>query len=166
MLRYSGNTEVLELDKFAVDESERAEKTRRHKARIKANKDPNNISARRGNWHVATFVAMCCLIAACVYIYGDIELNQMNSEKILINQRIDAAQRNNTRLVAELGSMATPSRIEEFALANGLVREQLPPIPISISVGKVVEVASQEELGFFAKIWSEILGVLDYLGFL
>jgi cell division protein FtsL len=166
MLRYNGNTETLDLNLFSTSERDRAEKAKKHRERTIANKDPNDISSRRGSWMAITFMALFVLGALCVYIYGDIELNRYNSESMAVSQRIEEARRENSRLRAELSSMATPSRIEEFAAANGLVREHISQIThIHINIESVVEVAQREELSFFGRISNGFHDILAFLGF-
>jgi cell division protein FtsL len=168
MLRYTGNTEALDLGAFDVgDDSERAKRAKRHRARAEENKDPNDTASKRGNWFILIFFAICAVAVFFVYIYGDIELNAINSEIAAVEGRISEATRENRRLTDELDSMATPARVEAFAAENGLVREQVLQIThISVNVESVIEVAPGEEEGdVLSSITAKIDEILAFLGF-
>jgi cell division protein FtsL len=165
MLRYHGNTTPIDFKIFDEDENARAKRTKKHNARIEANKDPNDTASRRGNSIVLIVFAGLALLALYFYIRGDIERNDLNSEIAAAEARIAESSRENTRLRAELSAMATPSRVEEYAAANGLVRDHVQQVThISISVENVVEIAEEPRLDFYGRLHVRIEEILAFLG--
>jgi cell division protein FtsL len=168
MLRYTGNTEVLDtrvLDSFDVDEAQRARSARRRRERIIENKDPNNTASKRGSWPMLIILAAGALAAFFLFLHGDIELNQVNREIAAAEIRLAEAGRENTRLRTSLDSMATPSRVEEFAAENGLVREQVLQVThVSVNIESVIEVAEEPKKDFLTRLGDRLDEILEFLG--
>ena len=167
MLQYNGNTEVLDLGLFDVDESEiekREEAVQRQARRLQPKKKVNSTPCKQGNWLVFVILATLALAPIFMFFYGSIELTSLNSETVAVMSRLDEAQRENGRLNTELNSMITPSRVSEFAAEHGLVREQLAQVKhIRIELERVVEVAEPRELGFFDTIENTFNEILEFL---
>lgn len=167
MLRYTGKTEVLNLDLalFDVDEMERREHEKNQRDRLKKHKNPNATASRRGNWFLLTLLAACILAFLFIGISGKIELERVFDESNAVAFEMDRAAKENLRLRAELEAKATPAKIEEYAQENGLVKEQFAAqvVIVSANVEKSTEVVEPNNnlLNKFKK-WAR--GELEFFG--
>ncbi|MCL2754183.1 MAG: hypothetical protein FWD35_00500 [Oscillospiraceae bacterium] len=167
MLRHSDKTQDLELELFETSQKESLAKSKKHQARTVANRDLNDTSARRGDWRVMTLIGAVVMFAFCAFIYGDIELNQLNARSNEVLDAIEEARRINTQLLGELSSRASPARVEEFAAENGLVRVlNRDVIPFEIDIGNTVQLAYRPPLRFFERFSNGFYNALEFLGFL
>jgi len=166
--RGSGKTAVIETDlkMFDVDEKESARRAQANRERAKRFEDPNSGASKRGNWFFWILFAMCVLAAFYIYLSPKIDLNRIDNQTIAAANRLDEAMRENARLQASLEAMATPAKVEEYAAANGLFREQVSQIThITVNVEKIIEVAQPKNKTALGLINDWIGGALEFLGF-
>ncbi|MCL1831863.1 MAG: hypothetical protein FWG45_02995 [Oscillospiraceae bacterium] len=156
MLRYHGNTEPIDLsalDAYENDETARAKSARRHSERIHEHRDRNDGVSKRGSWFGLIICGAGVVAAFFIYLHGDIMLHEINKDMVAADMNISELQRDNDRLITELESIATPSRVEEFATERGLVKEQVLNVThVAVSVDHTVEVAIEEEPTFWEQV--------------
>ena len=167
MLTNRDRTAVLDYDlrQFDVDEIQRATQNRRNRERAKKLENPNTSLSKKGNWFVLIMLAAFVLFVLFIYIHSKIELHQINSETTAVSARLVEAEKENIRLRTSLESMATPAKVEEYAAANGLMREKFSQVThITVNIEKVAEVAETDGNGLLGAINSRIDDVLEFLG--
>jgi cell division protein FtsL len=169
MLEYRGNTEPIDLgalDAYEDDEAARARSAKRHRERIAENKDPNDNVSKRGNWFGLTLCGVGVVAAFFFFLHGDIVLHEINQDITAVEARISEVSRDNSRLTTELESIATPSRVEEFAEENGLVKEQVLHVThVEVNIESVIEVAEEEELTFLERLGALLDSWVEFLAF-
>ncbi len=164
---YNGNTNLAyDLSLFEVDEEyeRKKEKKREEKSKIKITE--KKAVARNGNAFAMVVSAVACIAIAFSILYSKVELSDYTAMISEVKTELDAEQRENARLNAELDSMVTLDNVENIAATElGLQKTQNSQINfVTLNTEKMTEVA-QTDSNIFVSIKDWFYDVLEYLGF-
>jgi len=124
-------------------------------------------AARYGNWFLILFLAGLAVACAAFVISSKVRQNEITSESITVAKQLEIAEKENARLNAELDSLVTPAKVEEYAQTE-LGLQKAPNSQISrivINIEKITEVAEAEEEDAFVRINNKLNEFLEFLGF-
>lgn len=164
---YNGNTNLAyDLSLFDVDEEyeRKKEKKREEKSKIKITE--KKAVARNGNAFATVVSAVACIAIAFAILYSKVELSDYTAMISEVKTELDAEQRENLRLNAELDSMVTLDNVENIAATElGLQKTQNSQINfVTLNTEQMTEVA-QTDSNIFVSIKDWFYDVLEYLGF-
>lgn len=164
---YNGNTNLAyDLSLFEVDEDleRKKERKREEKSHIKITE--KKAVARNGSIFGTIAAAGVCIAIAFSILNSKVELSDYTAMISEVKTELEAEQRENDRLNAELDSMVTLDNVESIAASElGLQKTQNSQISfVTLNTEKMTEVA-ETEANIFVSIKDWFYDVLEYLGF-
>ena len=167
MYDYNGNSNLADdLSLFEVDEDyeRRKEKKREEKNKIKITE--KKAVARNGSAFATVVSVVACVAVAFAILHSKVELSDYTTMISEVKSELEAEERENLRLNAELDSMVTLDNVENIASTElGLQKTQSSQIYfVELNTEKMTEVA-QTDVNIFVSIKEWFYDVLEYLGF-
>ncbi len=164
---YNSNTNLAyDLSLFDVDEELEQKKAQKREEKGKIKITEKKAVARNGNAFTIVAAAVACIAIAFSILYSKVELSEYAVMISEVKTELDAEQRENARLNAELDSMVALDNVENIAASElGLQKTQNTQINfVTLNTEKMTEVA-ETEANIFVSIKDWFYDVLEYLGF-
>jgi len=164
---YDGNSNLAyDLSLFETDEEyeRKKEKKREEKSKIKITE--KKAVARNGSVFATVVSIVACIAIAFAILHSKVELSDYTTMISEVKSELEAEQRENLRLNAELDSMVTLDNVEHIASTElGLQKTQNSQIEfVALNTEKMTEVA-ETDVNIFVSIKEWFYDVLEYLGF-
>ncbi|MCL2696788.1 MAG: hypothetical protein FWE74_01750 [Oscillospiraceae bacterium] len=154
---------------FALFESQEKEKENENRnTRMKIKDAAVRYSASRsGSIFKILLAAICAVMLPIYYLSSKVESSELSGMINRVQLELEQAHSDNLRLQAELDSIVTTSRVDDFA-QNELGMQKITTaqgMHISLNTGGTTEISG--DIGGAASAISKwFSGVLEYLGFL
>lgn len=164
---YDGNSNLAyDLSLFEVDEEyeRKKEKKREEKSKIKITE--KKAVARNGSAFATVVSIVACIAIAFAILHSKVELSDYTTMISEVKSELEAEERENLRLNAELDSMVTLDNVENIAATElGLQKTQNSQIHfVALNTEQMTEVA-ETDVNIFVSIKEWFYDVLEYLGF-
>lgn len=164
---YDGNSNLAyDLSLFETDEEyeRKKEKKREEKSKIKITE--KKAVARNGSVFATVVSVVACIAIAFAILHSKVELSDYTTMISEVKSELEAEQRENLRLNAELDSMVTLDNVENIASTElGLQKTQNSQIEfVALNTEQMTEVA-ETDVNIFVSIKEWFYDVLEYLGF-
>lgn len=164
---YDGNSNLAyDLSLFETDEEyeRKKEKKREEKSKIKITE--KKAVARNGSAFATVVSVVACIAIAFAILHSKVELSDYTTMISEVKSELEAEQRENLRLNAELDSMVTLDNVENIASTElGLQKTQNSQIEfVALNTEQMTEVA-ETDVNIFVSIKEWFYDVLEYLGF-
>lgn len=154
---------AYDLSKFDVEEQERLQEEKK-KAHIKLGKKSS--VAKSGSILKTIAGVGCAGAVAFTLLYSKVNLSELATQISVQTTALEAAQRENLRLQANLDNMVTLNKVEESAVNDlGLQKTQKSQVKyVTKSTESMAEVAEEND-NVFISIQDWFYDILEYLGF-